>query len=145
MSSRKDYRYLLEELRDYVYNYSINQNGEVIDKSGNIVNDELTIANVDFLIEYSMAYETFDEKSANDKNKVNISYGERVLSSYGVFNNLINNLVSEYNVYGYIGTGYVSYSPYQDIAEYLFNNSYRILIKYLKLNVLNNEKSYAKR
>ena len=135
ISKKVDCSSLLDELRDISNNYYMNNNGEIINKDGEIVNDEEIISKTKLYILYCMAYKVIDE--ANKKESIKVidkAFITRALTSYGMFNYFINVCLGEYRIYDDIGTGMVSYVPYQPLADFFFENDFRkeILLDYLK-------------
>ena len=115
----------------------MNSDGDILDINGEIQNDEQVIRNVKFCLLYCMAYKNMDDM--NEKKKANISEIEvikRALASYGMFNYLINVCIAEYRLYDDIGTGKITYAPYQQLADFFFENETRksFLVDYLVNN-----------
>lgn len=138
ISKRQDYSHLLDNLRNISHQYSLNFDYDVIDKNGVLQQDERIVNSFKFYMLYCMAYKRMDEIKENnskecvmDKETIN-----RALASYGMFNYLINTCIAEYRIYGDIGTGRVSYIPYESVADFFFENAYR---KEMLKNFFNNE------
>lgn len=138
ISKKEDYSYLLDELRSTSYRYYWDTIGRVVNKDREEQTDESIISSTDFYMTYCIAYLMMEKKDNNVEIKIDRAFMDRALTSYGAFNYLINTIISEYRVYGDIGTGKVSYIPYQQMADYLFLNEdiKTIVMEYLK-NKLN--------
>ena len=82
-----------------------------------------------------MAYKDFDE-ARNDKpvEIIDRAFIDRALASYGLFNYFLNTCVGEYRIFDDIGTGKVTYIPYQPIADYFFSDPMKkeVLMTFLK-------------
>ena len=132
---RDNYNYLLDELGSIVYGYRY-KDGRRVDKEGNPVSDEINIKDSFYLL-YNHAYCYADDPS------VELTVGDDyepfyILKSYDEFNFLINTMLMEYRVFNDVGTGKVSYFPYEKMAEYLFSeekyendNTKKTIIDYL--------------
>ena len=135
ISKRHNCRDLLDKLIFISENYSIN-NGIIIDNNGEEIKNENIITRIKFYVLYSLAYKNLIESIDNIKiDNMSKQYANSVLLNSGVFNSFINNCISEYNMYGKIGTGYISYIPYSPLADYIFENEERKAIVYDYLNI----------
>ena len=149
VSRKEDYSYLLDDLREISQEYHWDVVGRVVDNNGVEQNDEVIITKTDFYMGYCFAYRAFEQSKDNTPIKVDRAFIERALSSYGAFNYLINTCLGEYRVYNTVGTGKVSYVPYQALADHIFNYDLLkdSLINYLKQelsNVFEEENTYKK-
>ena len=134
---KQDCGYLLDDLREASYKYYVNNNGEILDINGEIQNDERVIRNVKFYILYCMAYKNMDDMNkTKTSNVIEKELINRALASYGMFNYLINICIAEYRLYDEIGTGKITYAPYQKVADFFFENETRkaFLVDYLASN-----------
>ena len=145
ISKKEDYSYLLDDLRSISYNYYLNYNGDIINKNGKIEKDDRIKLCVDFYALYCMAYKKMNDiKEKSPKKNIDRETIIRALASYEIFNYLINICIAEYRLYGDIGTGIVSYIPYEPLFDFFFEDNCRkeTLVKYLNNeldNVLNDE------
>ncbi len=142
---KQDYSYLLDNLRDLSRVYSLDLTGEVINKDGQVENNERVKNSLKFDILYCMAYRKMDTyREKNPSNTFDRQTVDRALASYGMFTYFINTCVGEYGIYDDIGTGEVTYIPYQPLADFFFEDETRkeILMNYLRdelKNVFENE------
>lgn len=149
VSKKEDYSYLLDELREVSKYYYWDKIGRIVDIDGNEQFDDDIVIKTDFYTEYCFAYKAMDEYNETVKTKINREFIDRALTSYGAFNYFINTCIAEYRVYSDIGTGKVSYIPYQVLADYFFQNEAikETLMEYLKHvldYVFDEEKSYGR-
>ena len=148
ISKKVDCSSLLDELRDISYNYYMNTKGEVIDKDGNVQDDEHINIKTKFYILYCMAYKALDEMNKQESlSKIDRQFIDRALTTYGMFDYFINVCIAEYRIYDEIGTGIVTYLPYKPLADFFFENNARkmILFNYLKSEILSLEEENSKR
>lgn len=134
VAKKEDYSYLLDDLRNISEEYHWDAIGRIVDKEGKEQDDDYIVNKTDFYMYYTYAYRALDyDKDSNKAVKVDRAYIERALTSYGAFNYFINTCVGEYRIYGEIGTGNVTYVPYQPLADYFFNDegNKEILLDYL--------------
>lgn len=142
---REDYSYLLDNLRDIAYNYYLYYNGDIIGKDGKVKTDERLKTCVKFYMLYCLAYKNMMDMQENNPNKyIDRETIIRALASYDMFNYFINTCVGEYCIYDEIGTGMVTYNPYQPLADFFFEDESRkeSLMNYLNselANVFNND------
>ena len=109
--------------------------GKVVNDQGEVVNDDHIITNTTFYSLYCMAYKSFDEVKNNKQVEViDRAFVDRALSTYGLFNYFLNTCVGEYRIFDEIGTGNVTYEPYQPIADYFFSDPMKkeVLMSFLK-------------
>ena len=140
IGTRGNFDSLLDMLRDFSYNLYVNKMGIVVDIEGEEVNNERYITLTQFYSLYCLAYKDLDERKENKPiKKIDRKFVDRALSSYGTFNYFINTLIGEYRIYDDIGTGKVTYEPYQPIADFFFNNMAKkeILMTFLKNEIKN--------
>ena len=142
ISKRQDYSYLLDELRNISHQYSLNFDYGIIDKNGEIQHDEHITTKFKFYMIYCLAYKKMDETKEKKSKECVIDKEtiDRALASYGMFNYLVNTCIAEYRIYDDIGTGKVSYIPYEPLANFFFENDYR---REVLINYLNNELDYV--
>ena len=83
---------------------------------------------------YTFAYAYLLKNKNKAKVTVNKKMVEKALSSYVIFNYFINTCATEYEIYNDIGTGDITYEPYQPLADFFFINpdNKELLISYLK-------------
>lgn len=134
VSKRRECLSLLNNLRMIAENFKINEEGFVVDQNGEQETNEANIIRMKFCVLYVSAYkhllESFDNKLTY---VINEEFVNRALSDYGVFRSFINNCVIEYNMYNTVGTGNISYFPFQALADELVNiRTKDFLIDYLK-------------
>lgn len=134
MYSRGDYGFLLDNLKNIHENYSLNIDGKVLNKNGEIVEDKQIIINAKFCTLYYIAYKNVAEV-LDGYHIDNISDGliNRALGDYETFNSFINNCICEYRMYKYIGSGNILYFPRQELADCFFQNinTRKVLTDYL--------------
>ena len=132
VSKRRECLSLLNNLRTVADNYKINSEGLVIYKDGEQETNEKNIIRMKFCVLYVSAYKHFLESIDDKTYEINEEFVQRALSDYGVFRSFINNCVVEFNMYDTIGTGNISYFPYQALAKELidFNNK-QFIVDYL--------------
>ena len=119
---RKEYLEELRNLRTVAENLKVDNNSILVDKNGEVEKNEGNIIRMKFCILYVLAYKKFLESIDNKGTfEVNDGFVERVLSDYNIYRSIINNSIVEYNMYNQIGTGNISYFPYQVLANSLFN------------------------
>ena len=119
ISQREDYSYLLDELSKISGMYRLYY-GKIVDLNGEEFKDETIKDKVEFYILYSYAYQKNDGHWGINEDVFDGDYYQAmILCSYNMFNYLINIFLKEYQVYGDIGTGNISYFPYEKAANYL--------------------------
>ena len=150
-SKREDYSYLLDELSSIVYGYRCKE-GVLVDENDEPVSDDINKKDAFYLL-YNHAYTYADTYATEDT--VGDDYEPFfVLKSYDEFNFLINTMLREYQVFNDVGTGKVSYYPYEKMAEYLFsgeeyefNDTKKTIINYLEtvFDLEENKRGYKRR
>ena len=134
ISKRCDYSLLLDNLKIIVDNYSYDSIGQIIDKNGKVYDDERIATDLMFYYQYAMAFNRLDSEDEVDDTICNDKkFANCVLTSYGIFNSFINNCAAEFRIFEDIGTGKITYAPYQQLADFFFENEIRkgILMDYL--------------
>ena len=115
---RFDCSFLLNNLRYAYFNYDVNK-----DSKGR---NSFLANNYKFSIVYCLAYRTlYRMDSIDPADNMDNYYIAKALSDYGIFNSFMNNCINEYNIYGDVGTGKISYAPYESLALYIFNSPTR--------------------
>ncbi len=137
MDSINEEYYLLDELSKIVYSTRFDGYGKLVDQNGNPVSDEIDLK-YDFYLIYNHAY-CFADDGLTEAIVGDDYEPFFILKSYEMFNFLIKQMIEEYKMYNDIGTGNVSYHPYEKMAEYLFSetkyefvNTKEVIINYLK-------------
>lgn len=125
ISGKKDCSDYLDELRLFSKNYRISEKGEIVDKEGNVVTDQHIIRKTKFYILYCLAYKALDEATKMEEVEMNQNLIDRALGNYSLFNYLINVAIAEYQIYDEIGTGILTYLPYEQAAAFFFEDEGR--------------------
>ena len=116
-----DYNSLLDDLRMIAQDYYINNQGIVVDRENNEINDEDIIIKTKFYSLYCIGYkklaEEWDGCSLEDNNEGIIT---RALKDYNTFTSFLDNSIAEYNMYHDVGTGYISYNPNKILSKAFF-------------------------
>lgn len=103
--------------------------------NSNYQNDEKVFVNSMFAKCYCYAY--MRGVYNQDNFLINKDLVDEVLSNHKVFNYFINTCIMEYNIYGEVGSGKITYAPYQRLADFFFEDENRkeILINYLQSEI----------
>ncbi len=130
-----DYSNLLDELKSAYFNYFLDSDGILYNNNYEETNDEKAKAEVMF----SMIYWLFFEKMYElKKGKENVSPNECIhlaFNDYNIFNSFMNICILEYQMYDDIGTGNTIYYPYEQMADFFFNEpgNKKVLKHYLDI------------
>lgn len=134
ISLNKDYSYLLDKIREEVNRNPLNVR----------LDDNEYGLYYTFAYNYFYAYIYLLEKR-------NIPVGDNIrdviFSDYNTFNSFINNCVKEYEMFDEIGTGKVTYFPYQELADFLYVEKRRNIKNFINKTILSkneNEKRQVK-
>ena len=118
VKERYDFSSLLNILQYAYKSYKIDQEGNVINEFSVVEHNIRVIAYVKFSYLYYQAYGCVLD----------------AFTDYVAFNSFMNNALNEYAIYGDIGTGNILYFPYQNIADYIFNDDRKqIMISFWNL------------
>ena len=115
ISKKNNYNYLLDSLRDMTIDYYIKRDNNL---------EVFANSTIMFSSIYCLAYRNMHGVVGEMDNKKKQEYTYYALNDYGTFNSFINNCVNEYRMYNDIGTGNVLYIPYQELADFFFNDVY---------------------
>ena len=137
MNKREDYTYLMYNLSKAYSNCRYVDN-VLVDLEGNPV-DEDTKTKIEFLQIYLRGFRATDPNGEDTEYTMGADYPLLVLCSYDMFNFFINTCISEYCVYGDVGTGKVLYFPYQPVADAFFHNNEFENAKEILMNYLRTE------
>ncbi len=135
---RGDYSYLLDNLKQVASHYYFNNEGLIVSYDGRVEKDFRIVINAEFYNLYRRAYKELMEKGCDCKiSENNRDLVNHMLMDYDKFNYFINTCIGEYQLYNDIGTGKVSYIPYQSLADFFFKNDVKkgILKTYLKVEL----------
>ena len=132
ITKNEDYTYLLTKLREIANTKYFELDRDEID------NDTFVTYSM-FCQYYCYAYANLLKMRDNKEYLIDRNLVDQALTSYQIFNYFINLCTHEYMIYDDIGTGNITYMPYQPLADFFFENKDKkeILMRYLRKELSN--------